>query len=120
MNYVRNAWYVGGWSDDLEQNKLAGIRILGEPIVLWRSEGQVVALADRCVHRLAPLSLGRCEAGNCGACITVFCMTRKDSACRFPGRTLFHLARASAVIPFCSDIVGSGFGWAIQHVPTPP
>jgi phenylpropionate dioxygenase-like ring-hydroxylating dioxygenase large terminal subunit len=62
MNYVRNAWYVGAWSADLEPNKLSAIRILGEPIVLWRTQQNVVALADRCVHRLAPLSLGRCEA----------------------------------------------------------
>jgi vanillate O-demethylase monooxygenase subunit len=62
MKYVRNAWYVGAWSVDLEQNELSAIRILGEPIVLWRTAHKVVALADRCVHRLAPLSLGRCEA----------------------------------------------------------
>ena len=62
MNYVRNAWYVGAWGSDLEQNKLKAIRILAEPIVLWRTQRQLVALADRCVHRLAPLSLGRCEA----------------------------------------------------------
>jgi phenylpropionate dioxygenase-like ring-hydroxylating dioxygenase large terminal subunit len=60
MNYVRNAWYVGAWSADLEPNKLSAIRILGEPIMLWRTQQIVVALADRCVHRLAPLSLGRC------------------------------------------------------------
>jgi vanillate O-demethylase monooxygenase subunit len=36
--------------------------ILGERIVLYRSESdRLVALEDRCVHRLAPLSLGRCE-----------------------------------------------------------
>src|SRR5690606_14784734 len=38
---------------------------LGEPLVLWRNEsGEVAALEDRCVHRLAPLSLGRCEGAN--------------------------------------------------------
>jgi phenylpropionate dioxygenase-like ring-hydroxylating dioxygenase large terminal subunit len=62
MNYVRNAWYVGSWSPDLQADTLQAIQILGEPIVLWRTAQQVVALADRCVHRLAPLSLGRCEA----------------------------------------------------------
>jgi phenylpropionate dioxygenase-like ring-hydroxylating dioxygenase large terminal subunit len=62
MNYVRNAWYVGNWSPDLHTDRLIAVRILGEPIVLWRTADQVVALADRCVHRLAPLSLGRCEA----------------------------------------------------------
>jgi phenylpropionate dioxygenase-like ring-hydroxylating dioxygenase large terminal subunit len=62
MNYVRNAWYVGSWSPDLQAHPLQAIQILGEPIVLWRTAQQVVGLADRCVHRLAPLSLGRCEA----------------------------------------------------------
>jgi vanillate O-demethylase monooxygenase subunit len=64
MNYVRSAWYVGGWGSDLDPNKLSAIQILGEPIVLWRTQRKVVALADRCVHRLAPLSLGRrCAIG---------------------------------------------------------
>ena len=63
MNYVRNAWYVGSWSPELQTDQLAAVRILGEPIVLWRTADKIVALADRCVHRLAPLSLGRCEAG---------------------------------------------------------
>jgi phenylpropionate dioxygenase-like ring-hydroxylating dioxygenase large terminal subunit len=61
MKYVRNAWYVAGWSPDLDADKLTATQILGEPIVLWRTQQQVVALADRCAHRLAPLSLGRCE-----------------------------------------------------------
>ena len=60
--YVRNAWYVAGWSHELEAAKPFAVSILDEPIVLYRSEsGRMVALEDRCVHRLAPLSLGRCE-----------------------------------------------------------
>lgn len=62
MTYVRNAWYVAAWSCDLEVAKPFAISILGEPVVVWRSAGgKLTALADRCVHRLAPLSLGRCE-----------------------------------------------------------
>lgn len=61
-NYVRNAWYVAAWSQDLGPEKPFAITILGEPVVLWRSaSGAINALEDRCVHRLAPLSLGRCE-----------------------------------------------------------
>ena len=60
--YVRNAWYVAAWSHELEAGKPIPASILDEPIVLYRSEsGRLVALEDRCVHRLAPLSLGRCE-----------------------------------------------------------
>lgn len=63
--YVRNAWYVAGWSTDFEKLTPVGTTILGEPIVVYRTDsGQVVALEDRCVHRLAPLSLGRCEGAN--------------------------------------------------------
>jgi len=62
MGYVRNAWYVAGWHDDVADRPYP-VSILGERIVLWRSEGRLVALEDRCIHRFAPLSLGRCEAG---------------------------------------------------------
>ncbi|MEZ5655371.1 MAG: aromatic ring-hydroxylating dioxygenase subunit alpha [Sphingobium sp.] len=68
MNYVRNAWYVACWSHELIEGKPFGARILNESIVLWRSDDRISALEDRCVHRLAPLSLGRCEGVNlrCG------------------------------------------------------
>jgi len=62
MTYVRNAWYVAAWSQDLSPEKPFAINILGDPIVIWRTaSGGLHALEDRCVHRLAPLSLGRCE-----------------------------------------------------------
>ena len=61
MNYVRNAWYVASWVEDLEADKPTAVTILGEPIVLWRAGEKLVAMTDRCVHRMAPLSLGRCE-----------------------------------------------------------
>ena len=40
-----------------------GVMLLGEPWVLHRAGGHVVAFADRCPHRHTPLSLGHCEAG---------------------------------------------------------
>ncbi|TKD50661.1 aromatic ring-hydroxylating dioxygenase subunit alpha [Sphingomonas baiyangensis] len=62
MHYVRNAWYVAGWEQDLPAATPTPISILDELIVIWRTaDGTVTALEDRCVHRLAPLSLGRCE-----------------------------------------------------------
>ena len=65
MNYARNAWYVASWAQDVLDEKLSAMTILDEPIVLFRREyGQVAALDDRCVHRHAPLSLGRCEGRN--------------------------------------------------------
>jgi vanillate O-demethylase monooxygenase subunit len=62
MMYVRNAWYVAGWAHDVKSDSPFAITILGERIVIWRTgSGAIHALEDRCVHRLAPLSLGRCE-----------------------------------------------------------
>lgn len=62
MTHVRNAWYVAAWSGEVGPSQLCAVSILGEPIVLWRGEGGAVsALSDRCVHRMAPLSRGRCE-----------------------------------------------------------
>ena len=65
MKYPRNLWYVASWVKDLAPQTPMRVEILGEPIVLYRGDsGRLVALADRCVHRLAPLSLGRCEPGD--------------------------------------------------------
>jgi len=62
VSYVRNAWYVAGWEQELAPETPLAITILGVRIVVWRTRsGSVHALEDRCVHRLAPLSLGRCE-----------------------------------------------------------
>jgi vanillate O-demethylase monooxygenase subunit len=37
--------------------------LLGEPWVLYRAGGRIVAFADRCPHRLTPLSIGHCAGG---------------------------------------------------------
>jgi phenylpropionate dioxygenase-like ring-hydroxylating dioxygenase large terminal subunit len=37
--------------------------LLGEPWVLYRADGRIVAFADRCPHRGTPLSIGHCQAG---------------------------------------------------------
>jgi vanillate O-demethylase monooxygenase subunit len=58
--FVRNAWYVAAWSDELAAGKPLGCTMLGEPVVLYRrTDGAPAALEDRCVHRSMPLSLGR-------------------------------------------------------------
>lgn len=58
MPFVRNAWYVAGWSKDFGQ-ELRAITITEQNIVVFRaSDGGIVALEDRCPHRLLPLSKG--------------------------------------------------------------
>jgi vanillate O-demethylase monooxygenase subunit len=63
--YLRNAWYVAAWSDDLADGQLLARTILKEPVVLYRKpDGNVVALEDRCPHRFAPLHMGKIVAGD--------------------------------------------------------
>jgi phenylpropionate dioxygenase-like ring-hydroxylating dioxygenase large terminal subunit len=60
--FVRNCWYVAGWSDEFTIGSPQARTIIDQPIVLYRTpEGDLVAMEDRCVHRGAPLSAGRCE-----------------------------------------------------------
>jgi phenylpropionate dioxygenase-like ring-hydroxylating dioxygenase large terminal subunit len=60
--WVRNAWYVAAWAHEITGDGVVARTILNEPLVLYRTgNGLVVAMEDRCCHRLAPLSLGRRE-----------------------------------------------------------
>jgi len=60
--FIRNCWYVAAWAHELDGQALLARTLLSEPVLLYRREnGEPVALADRCCHRHAPLSLGRRE-----------------------------------------------------------
>lgn len=54
------SWHAVANSSELGPEPLP-VWLLGRPWCLVRLAGQVVALADRCPHRLAPLSAGRVE-----------------------------------------------------------
>ena len=56
--YLRDAWYVAAWDDELGRRPLART-LLNEPVVLFRAEdGAPVVLEDRCCHRHLPLHMG--------------------------------------------------------------
>src|SRR3954447_6383673 len=60
--FIRNAWYVAAWADEITDTPLAR-RICNEPVVLFRdAEGHASALLDMCCHRGAPLHLGQVGA----------------------------------------------------------
>lgn len=66
--FIRNAWYIVTWSDEIGQRPFAR-RILNEPIVLFRdASGAIAALEDRCCHRGTPLAFGEVVPGGiqCG------------------------------------------------------
>lgn len=65
MAFLRNAWYMAAWASELPDTKLLARRFLNEPVVMFRdNNGTPKALADRCPHRFAPLSMGKlCDEG---------------------------------------------------------
>jgi phenylpropionate dioxygenase-like ring-hydroxylating dioxygenase large terminal subunit len=66
--FIRNCWYVVAWDHEIGPDTLFARTVLGEPLLLYRKpDGGLVALEDRCCHRLAPLSAGRKE-GECVRC----------------------------------------------------
>ena len=59
MEFASESWYVAGWSRNF-QRELVPLLILEQRLVLFRqSDGKLVALEDRCPHRLLPLSKGK-------------------------------------------------------------
>ena len=66
--FLKNAWYVAGWSKDFT-HELKAERYLDEKIVFYRKEdGTPVALENACPHRKVPLSMGKIVHDNveCG------------------------------------------------------
>ncbi len=65
--FIRNAWYVAAWDHEVTRTPMART-LLGEPVVMYRKQdGGIVALDNRCCHRLYPLSRGEVK-GDCIQC----------------------------------------------------
>jgi phenylpropionate dioxygenase-like ring-hydroxylating dioxygenase large terminal subunit len=64
---VRDDWHVAARGADVGASVPVGVRMLGEDVVLWRSDEGVHAWKDLCIHRGAKLSLGKVHDG-CLAC----------------------------------------------------
>lgn len=68
--FLRNSWYVAMFSSNLADGALMHRTILNEPVLFYRKEdGGVAAIADRCSHRLVPLSMGTLLPGDRVQCI---------------------------------------------------
>jgi phenylpropionate dioxygenase-like ring-hydroxylating dioxygenase large terminal subunit len=63
MPFLRNAWYVVSWSEALTPDTPFERKILGEPLVFFRTKDGIAAISNVCPHRYAPLSLGKVVDG---------------------------------------------------------
>src|SRR4051812_2963563 len=59
---LRRYWHPVAWSEEVRDRPVPA-RLLDQPLVLWRSNGQVRAFYDLCIHRGTPLSLGWIDEG---------------------------------------------------------
>ena len=89
MMFIRNAWYVGAWSHELDKTSMLSRRLLGDAILFFRTTG--IPIASRwvkpsppsatdaaIVSRLCRWDGGRVTAS--AACITACCSTQTESA----------------------------------------
>ncbi|HVV12981.1 aromatic ring-hydroxylating dioxygenase subunit alpha [Amycolatopsis sp.] len=95
-SFARDQWYVAAYGREIGRELFART-ILGEPLVFYRTvAGEVVALADRCVHRRFPLSESRLDGDRivcgyhgftydqAGSCVSVPGQSRIPRTARVP------------------------------------
>ena len=96
--FIRNAWYVAAWADEIGETPLAR-RICNEPVVLFRDrQNRVAALLDMCCHRGAPLHMGKVveEGLQCGYHGLIF--DRSGTCVSVPGQE--HILERTRVRSF--------------------
>ncbi len=60
MTFLKNCWYMAGWSSEVPAGALISRKLAGEALVMFRDQdGAAHAMANRCPHRFAPLHLGK-------------------------------------------------------------
>jgi phenylpropionate dioxygenase-like ring-hydroxylating dioxygenase large terminal subunit len=96
---LRHYWHPVARSSEVADKPFRA-QLLNQPLVLWRSNGQVAAFYDLCVHRGTPLSLGWLDNGEL-VCAYHGWRYGKDGSCTRipslpPDRPIPAKARANA------------------------
>ncbi len=97
--FLRNIWYVAGFSRDLPAGQRVARRFLGESVVLFRTEtGELGALEDRCCHRAMPLSDGFVDGSIIRCCYHGVEFDKSGACTRIPGQD--RIPAAAFVRPY--------------------
>ncbi|GAA5049068.1 aromatic ring-hydroxylating dioxygenase subunit alpha [Erythrobacter westpacificensis] len=85
--FLYDQWYLAAWDDEIDQQPVQRW-LLDTPVVFYRKEaGQVVAMEDRCPHRLVPLSMGE-RVGDNIRCVYHGAVFNPEGKCEsLPGST---------------------------------
>ncbi len=96
---LRHYWHPVAHSREVADRPLA-VKLLDQPLVLWRAGGQVAAFYDLCVHRGTPLSLGWIDDDQLVCPYHGWCYAGDGTCTRIPallpGRAIPRKARAVA------------------------
>jgi phenylpropionate dioxygenase-like ring-hydroxylating dioxygenase large terminal subunit len=93
--FLRNYWYVAASDTEIGRKPLART-ILGEPVVLFRTEaGKPIAFEDRCAHRHLPLSMGKLVGDALQCHYHGLCYGTDGHCVRIPGQE--HIPQAAKV-----------------------
>jgi vanillate O-demethylase monooxygenase subunit len=84
---LAHAWHAAAFSEEVGTEPVQAW-VAGEPWVLTRLDGRLVAFVDRCPHRLAPISAGRVVAADDGT---------SRLACGYHGWRYDHTGRCDLI-----------------------
>ena len=83
---IYNDWYCAGFGPEFSRTLLKR-KLLGRDLVFYRTtEGEVVALEDRCAHRSFPLSAGRLVNDEIVCAYHGFCYDRRGDCVKVPSQ----------------------------------
>jgi phenylpropionate dioxygenase-like ring-hydroxylating dioxygenase large terminal subunit len=114
MQYTQNDWYVACSESDLTRGGPVAACILEERLVIWRSGDKIVALEDRCVHRAAALSLGRCEGENLRCMYHGLLFDAAGKVVQIPGQDIIP---PNAKVRSCPGTTRFGWVWVWMGEP---
>lgn len=112
-----NDWHAVARSCDVGDQQVAGARLLGEDLVVWRQDGTVMAWKDLCVHRGTRLSLGHVTGLGLECAYHGWTYDRSGSCVHIPSRPQQRPpARACATVYAATE--AHGLIWASLGRPT--
>lgn len=98
-DFPYNAWYAVANSSEVGRSPL-GVRLLQTGVVLYRKlGGDIVALADRCIHRPYPLSRGTVSGDDLVAAYTGFVYRPDGTVASVPTQTSPPVGAAVRTFP---------------------
>jgi phenylpropionate dioxygenase-like ring-hydroxylating dioxygenase large terminal subunit len=117
----RRFWHAVVPLSQLQNGQPLAFTLLGEPIVLFLdAQGQPAALKDRCCHRTAKLSKGRCIEGNLQCGYHGWTYNAKGRVIRIPQYDASKAIPSDYCTPSYHCAAKYGYAWVALEEPIAP